>query len=159
MEKLISMTDFVWEKYGIRKDINSYAELTIKYATFLKQKLELWMFIPCKIVDGVWVVLEEPKSKGDVQKFKNDSFDYNAYWDKQNKEYQEAKDRVLFEGFEVFKSVSALISFSKNGSGRLDWNKEGCFMMGYSQESTIEDLFNSHYVDLELTPTAQKQIS
>lgn len=162
MEKLISMTDFVLEQSKITKpkELANFEFNVLKlkrqenYANFLKLILELWMFVPAKLVNGEWIVLEEP----DLNKMYHHT--RKSDYQQDLKEYQEAKDRVLFEGFEVFKSVSALISFSlvKNGLGRFDWNKEGNFMMGYSKESTIEDLFNSHYVDLFLTESAKKQI-
>jgi len=57
--KLISMTDF------LDQNLNTgclASQLTVihNYKNFLKQKRELWMFVPCKFVDGAWVVLECP---------------------------------------------------------------------------------------------------
>jgi len=50
--KLVSMTDFVLElcedtggSYGWA--ISQSWEITVNYAKFLKQPLELWMFVPC----------------------------------------------------------------------------------------------------------------
>jgi len=157
MEKVIlkSMVDFVLEQdeepiLGLIS--HDYRKIR-RYANFLNKPLNLGMFVPC---DSKGNVLVEPKNT-----YLNDlSSEESTHRLNLLKEYQEAKDRVIFDGFEVFRSVSALISFSKvkNGLGRLDWNKEGNFMMGYTEESTIEDLYNSHYTDLELTPTAQKQL-
>jgi hypothetical protein len=48
MHKLIGMTDFVL-KESCNKDRNSIDNLNtiFRYALFLKQPLELWMFVPC----------------------------------------------------------------------------------------------------------------
>lgn len=92
------------------------------YANFLKQPLELWMFVPCKLVDGVWVVLEEKKP------FQDNYF-----------EFQQAKERCLFEGFGV-----------RNGNwlsnGNIDIDEEFC--QGLSIESLVK-------YNLELTQKAQ----
>lgn len=152
------MSDFVHRQYkdklvhtgkDWRNNLEIYARTTKNYSDLLKQPLTLGMFVPCKLVGGVWIVFEKPT-------LLNTKSDAVYHFDM--KEYKKAKQKCLFEGFEVFRSVSALISFSKNGLGRLDWNLEGSFMMGYSKESTIEDLFNSHYVELILTSTALNNI-
>ena len=78
MENLISMTDFVLEQ---ERDFNEgitgwkeYTNSTINYAKFLKQPLELWMFMPC--VD-------------------NEVFNYSKHGNKE--QYNEAKERCLFK--------------------------------------------------------------
>lgn len=83
MKNLIGMTDFVMQESSNR-DIVSFAQKVYDYANFMSQKLELWMFVPCKLVDGVWVALEEKKP------FQDNYF-----------EFQEAKKRCLFEDFEM----------------------------------------------------------
>jgi hypothetical protein len=55
--KLISMTDFVLEQNNFKVFRN---QQILNYANFLKQPLELWMFVPC---DENGDVLEEPKTK------------------------------------------------------------------------------------------------
>ena len=63
MKNLISMTDFVISQWSM--DLTKkQRERIANYANFLKQKLEIWQVVPCKLVDGVWVVLEEPKYYG-----------------------------------------------------------------------------------------------
>jgi hypothetical protein len=89
MENLISMTDFVLEveknsytkteKYNIiewQTKCDSFDKI-INYAKFLKQPLELWMFVPCDSEDNV---LEEPISH-------------------QLETYEKAKERCLFHGY------------------------------------------------------------
>jgi hypothetical protein len=87
MEKLIPMTDFVLEQ-GKKPNNSDFRERfvvkTLNYANFLKQNLNVSMFAPVKLVDGVWVILEEPRI---------DISDIH--------EYQSAQSNVLFEGFEV----------------------------------------------------------
>lgn len=172
MEKLISMTDRVL--YEMKNYNNScYAEDEIalnllkenleNHANFLKQKLELWMFVPCKIVDSVWVVLEEPTHEL-VSKMPLTSEGWDGKYWRLKLEYQEAKDRVLFEGFnlknKILNSICngfLLIQFLNFSNG----NKE-IHLTNFSIEKpktfkayTIEDLIK---YNLELTKTAKKQI-
>lgn len=103
MKNLIGMTDFVLEQ----KQSTSFIErvfvtnelLSIekirKYANFLKQPLELGMFVPC---DEDGNVLEEPICQ-----------EYALY----NKKYQKSKERCLFEGF-TEQEASYIISCSDN---------------------------------------------
>lgn len=79
MDKLIPLIDYVLEQ-DLPYPIGRTAGQMIKYALFLKQKLEIWMFVPCKLVDGIWVVLEEKKP-----------FQDHYY------EWEEAKERCLFK--------------------------------------------------------------
>jgi len=110
---------------------NKRWQLHRKRVLFGKQPLEIWQFVPCKLVDGVWAVLEEPNK-------------YTSNLEI-NDEYQQAKDRCLFEGFE----------YDKYGFSVLK-NKKGCgFDEEYMTEHTIEDLVK---YNLELTKTAQKQL-
>lgn len=171
--KLISMTDFVLEQSNnenlskelLKDDGKEFMRIWGKifsYANFLKQPLEIWMFVPCKLVDGVWVFLEEPKlvyDKEDVMGVYNGIFqNHNQYLD----EYQQAKERCLFDGFEFTESQKYSI---KNGiQNSIHWytknrlylttKKEDSYR-SYFQLYTIEDLIQC---DLKLTPTAQKQI-
>ena len=47
MKNLILMTDFVLEQYELSRNPTIFEERAFKYASFLKQPLELWMFVPC----------------------------------------------------------------------------------------------------------------
>src|SRR5690349_9775881 len=93
MKKLTSNTAF--GDYLNTKNIPDceYRYLRSKFDELLKQPLELWQFVPCKLVDGVWVVLEEPCL------YCFDACDIDKCL-----EYQEAKERYLFDGFEVIVS-------------------------------------------------------
>jgi len=146
--KLISMTDFVLEQSAKINDAEILVRLLVRFASFLSQKLELWMFVPCKLVDGVWVVLEEPKEEN----YFNVNKPINEYSESDKKgldayylpmmEFEEAKKRVLFEGFgyehtTVVKHENYIFSI---------------------EEKTIESLIKIKCFP-ELTKTAQKQIT
>lgn len=92
MKNLMSMVDFLPEH---------------PYSKFLKQPLELWMFVPCELVDGVWEVLEEPDCNLDIRM-------------DELKKYRQAKERCLFvwqKGFdykiicEMFNDLEDIILF------------------------------------------------
>jgi hypothetical protein len=80
------MTDFVLEHSMSNKTIlNRYSRIN-NYAKFLKQPLELWMFIPC---DENGNVLE--------YKFIDDEYHVeNRINDTKYDEYQQAKERCYF---------------------------------------------------------------
>lgn len=83
--KLVSMLDYVLQ---VEQENNFDTELLkkiCKYAHFLRQPLELWMFVPVG-EDGK--VLEDPK-------------EYKGDYDLELLQWEHAWDRVLFEGFEV----------------------------------------------------------
>ena len=86
--KLISMTDYVLEQNS-NKSSSLWCppfvlQNVVNYANFLKQPLKLGMFIPC--------------DENDVPLELNETTKLNAVFLNQ---YQQAKDRVLFEGFEI----------------------------------------------------------
>ena len=103
--KLQSMTDFVLSKEEALKNyekIHYYGEgldialEMVKYANFLKQPLEIWMFIPCGD-DGD--ILENPScnTSCDPSDFSEDGkCGINGCY-AQEKNYQKAKERCLFD--------------------------------------------------------------
>ena len=131
--KLISMTDFVLEqvknaKYEEFHQVNeTFVNKVINYAKFLKQPLKLWMFVPC---DENSNVLEHPKNY-----HKNIVIDELKRIDNYNnliKEYEQAKERCLFEwqdGFD-YKTICEMFT-------------------------DLEDIIDFQF---ELTPTAIKQL-
>jgi len=142
--KLISMTKFVLQDIQDSLDKDA-ADIHRDYARFLDQPLTLGMFVPCKKVNGVWVVLEKPEcSLG------------NKCASPPCVEYQEAKYRVLFEGFEIKDHKNHKTIKLKDADFNVFWNK-GCELGWYLSIGikTIEDI--SKY-NLQLTETAQKQI-
>jgi len=136
--KLISMVDFVLaDKYA-----GSPINMNKQYANFLKQPLELWMFVPC---DDDGNVLEE------IKPYQDNYF-----------KYQQAKERCLFDGFEFTESQKfSTVNKIKNS---VHWyTKDRLYLTtkkedgyhSYFQLFTIEDLIQC---DIQLTPTALKQI-
>lgn len=124
MAELISMVEFVLtDKYTATGHKN--------YATFLKQPLEIWQFVPCKLINGVWVVLEEPIFE--------ELLPMNEM-DKIYEEYQQAKSLCLFEGFELDS-----FGYAYNGEIRI----------AFPSSDTIESYSDYRF---KLTPTAEKQI-
>ena len=125
MKKLISMVDFCLEQRKTHTgDFEDYCDLICRYAKFLKQPLTIWMFVPCDL-------------HGNVQEEKKPFQD--KYY-----EYQEAKERCLFKGFEMDNS------FVTHKSRNSFFYPISCL-----HEQTIEDLVK---YNLELTTTAQKEI-
>ncbi len=91
-EKLPTLSEFiVKQRENVSKDLmvfEIYKARDVRimsYLVFLQQKPELWMFVPSIQKDGVWVVLEKPEFGKSYPKSVVD-------------EYQEALDRVLFDG-------------------------------------------------------------
>jgi len=118
--KLIGMTDFVITQWSI--NLTSKQICLIKnYENFLKQPLELWMFFPCDLIQGKVVIL-----------------------DKEDKYYQQAKERCLFKG----------IYLCDDGFIRDEYD---CIL--FTKESmakqTIQDMI---YHETNLTKTAEKLI-
>ncbi len=132
-----------------------------KHANLLSQKLELWIFVPCKLVNGVWIVLEDPDNKtytvGEV-------VPNETNYCKLLKEYQEAKERVLFEGWKYKKDYMGFkIVYNKDFKINLDTLYCEFYIDGMHYEdfklkgNDIKSLSNQ-LSNIILTPTAQKQI-
>lgn len=152
--KLISMVDFVLGQERELQSINSptqrvrsygrYLDLFVKYANFLKRPLEIWMFVPC---DEDGNVLEEPR----------DWFNWNDLMnphtqDKESisdcKQYEKAKERVLFEGFTEVSFFGKIIHLTHESD-------EG---FNFTLCETINELVNYFSENIILTPTAIKEI-
>jgi len=133
--KLIEMIDFVLEqKFGVGNQIISkdvFYDKVSNYTNFLKQTRELWMFVPC---DEDGNVLEEPKHNGTL-----------GLWARQ-KEYQQAKERCLFEGFEVGVYPLERYIMHQDGFG---------LVIEDLKKQTVRDLVK---YNLKLTQTGEKQI-
>ena len=145
MRKLIGMVDFVCE--------NTYKwELILNYANFLKQPLELGMFVPC---DEDGNLIEHPRPiEGDLGNIIYKDLFYK---------YKQAKERVLFEGFQYCESqkngielnLQLFISpYTKDGRIYLT-KKETNGYHSWFQLFTIEDLVQC---DLTLTDSAIKKL-
>ena len=113
---LIPMTDFVLQidklcPCDLGQDFSSWTLLkliTIKnYATFLKQPLKLEMFVPC---DEDGDILDEPMDY--EQRLPNIMTEY----DDEVYRYKQAKEKVLFEGFEFVSRADETWLFKINGN-------------------------------------------
>jgi len=145
--KLISMTDFVLEQDKKRVSF-SEAELkntyynNLDYTNFINQSLELWMFIPCRYNGSQWVLFKKPDRPLDTDLYSNVDNPITHEW----KEYQKAKERVLFEGeFRWTKKYPTYIQIMK------------VIVVDVVGSNTIESLVNYEF-EFNLTPTALKQI-
>lgn len=135
--KLISMVKFINE-IGNSPLHESYEKDLAKiynYCTFLEQQLKLEMFIPC---DEDGNVLEDPKGTDLNSSFFEMQVDYNL-----EQKYQQAKEKVFFEGFEVC-----------NRTTKIDcvvYNEDHITL----KDKTIEYLINKNLI---LTPNAIERI-
>ena len=105
--ELISCEDYVLEEvkdYQRKDTLQGMADVIAegavmdrvsKYARLLKQPLTLGMFVPCDLEGNV---LSEPQLHTNQIGFDTWEEDYNP---DDIKQYKQAKDRVVFEGFEV----------------------------------------------------------
>ncbi len=124
-------------------------DLILRYVTFLLRGLELGMFIPCDL-DGN--VLEKPIKHVGVKSMELKSI---RVYEALRMQYQEALDRVLFEGFRIKET--------RKGEFLLD--KDSVCIMYLNTEKdkwetilfkTIEDLTE---LGLTLTKSAKKELN
>ena len=135
--RLISMVDFVLEQDKIK--YISYDDLwdkVKKYANLLKQPLQKWMFVPCGEDGGVL-----------------DAFVHHVDG-VFSREYQQAKERCLFEGFELERK-SKFSTWIQNKEKTIIFTDIGKVNIDGKLVETIEDLIKHN---LTLTATALKQI-
>lgn len=128
------------------RDYENMFNKVINYANFLKQPLELWMFVPC---DKDGNVLEEPIHifSDYPQKEKSKMYQSNIL----TIEYQKAKNRVLFEGFKVH-DLNGRFSIETENGTVITYS----FVLGrFIYVSTIESGSNA---ELQLTQEALNQI-
>ena len=116
-------------------------ETVESYAKFLSRPLELWMFVP---VDQNGKILSEPQMVEKRLGFDEVEIDYNYA---EVVLYKQAKERVLFEGFEVKSETPDSWIFAINGKfPRIIYKKGNIeFLRFFKPEIT-------------LTPTAIKEI-
>lgn len=139
MSRLISITDFVLNGMQTADYIKLYDGCR-NYANFLKQPLTLGMFVPCDLDGNVLKIIPLNEHKqGSIFEFI------------QHKLFEEAKERVLFEGIEYVeekhKRSHSIVRICKSLS-TINYPD-------FWKNKTIEDLIP---YNLRLTPTALKQI-
>jgi len=152
--KLISMTEKVLElEKEFNNGIYTFAEFTniiCNYANFLNQPLKLEYFVPC---DDKLNVLKEPK---DYKVWINGGGGFmNVDEVLPCQKYQQAKEKVLFDGFGYRKDrANHLIELHLNSIFLFTYNSSTeCFLIF---GSTIEDLVK---YNLTLTQNAIKQFN
>jgi hypothetical protein len=127
------MTDFVLEQ-SVRimnceiTHLESHEEI-VNYAKFLKQPLKLEMFVPLDEDGNVLTQCEE------ICAFECDKI----------KNYRKAKEKVLFEGFEIY------------GNGDL-YNQFVTFDSDRLEIMNVENLITDFQYSFNLTPNAIKRI-
>lgn len=139
--KLISMTDFVLEQ---KDKFENKTPITIQetrlfyprifgYAEFLKQSLKLEMFVPCYFRDGIAIPYTNETIISSIELFN---------------EYEQAKEKVLFEGF----------TFKEETKDTYFLLEEGIYTHALTKfrPRTIESLIGMD--NLTLTPNAIKQL-
>jgi len=144
--KLLSMIDFVLNKEQARTEDEYFKEgfysdcnarilsQIFNYATFLNQHLNLGMFVPAIEVDGKWEVLEMPKNFEATMKGNYFTSSKSELFLLQ--QYQQAKDKVLFEGFELGNTTTQSYAVY-NDDSRLIFSKDSNLCL---DEKTINDL-------------------
>lgn len=162
--KLISMVEFVkqqYYEYSVNEEYGPglFSIIIMTYAEFLSKSLELQYFIPCTLDN---VPLVDP--------CKHNQYCADMCQGRCQEEFNEALDRVLFEGFEKrdiyypesgsFEVVNnyglGQICVYKHNAGYFVWNNDGkTDSDGKSLHPTIEYLIDRN---LTLTPTALKEI-
>lgn len=149
--KLLSMTDFIEKSRDEMtsksplnfSDTKKYFDRIFNYSDFLKQPLELWMFVPC---DENGNTLESPYKDNFIQS--NGSWINKGSWNQYSREldeYVKAKERILFKDFEpcITNNVQSVHSNSRDVHFQL------------IEKKSIESIATGR---IELTETAIKQI-
>ena len=135
------MVDFVLNEVERKVSVVSQMICIENYANFLKQPLEIWQFLPCKLVDGVWVTLEEPDGYVHGKTYLG--------WEKDD--YSKAKSRCIFEGFEI--DYDRIV---KNNEIRIQFNDYSIYLNNSKTIiKTIEDLVK---YNLQLNASAIKEL-
>lgn len=136
--KLQKMTDFVLEQYKIKQSPYNFWKNIGKYAEFLKQPLTLVMFVPCD------------KQGNILHKVPCEIRDRICEGCDCEDNYEIAKKRVLFEGFEFTHFIDGhLIGYVKH-------NRTGeVYPFPNHREIKIEDLVD---LEIEMTESALKEI-
>lgn len=91
--RLISLNRFTLSQLENDENEHECFYFCVDYANFLNQPLNISMFVPAVFDDGKWVVLEIPIKLND-----KDSEVFYSASDKEIEQYQQAKDKVIFEG-------------------------------------------------------------
>ena len=141
---LISSKDF--RKFLTEKSDSEYRRLRENFDIFLEKPLKLGYFIPCDKND---VPLEEPINFEVWERlhFNNGKTEKGTIGFKEHEKYQEAKQKVIFEGFEYDKE-----------NDWVTYNEFARFFVSELQNGKVEDLFKLIKDEITLTETSKKEI-
>lgn len=163
MKNLISMVDFVLEQSREIVNDKRFGETCVMYANFLNQPLALWMFIPCDEEGNILI-----KPQFSAWELVSPAVDT----DTPIKEYTQAKERVLFDGWmlkEKFNSRIPTEELVYPLKGYSDVKLPVYFSDGFAYipcndsadrivNKTIQDLLDYHCRNyLNMSDTALKQ--
>lgn len=143
------MTDFVLEYKEKYKPWVHY-EMICNYAQFLKQPLTLGMFIACDLEGNVldfevyqgYVIIGSTR---EAKKSKIDRGDIYGFFIYDGSKYQQAKERVLFKGFELHGDI-------------IVYDEQDLIGVDQLHDMTIEILHLCGGDNIKLTESAIKQI-
>jgi hypothetical protein len=169
--ELISMTDFVLEtknksiteteKFNIiewQKKCEAFNKI-ITYASILKQPLKIQMFLPC---DEVGNVLQKPKEKDYFDEGFPLEFNQKHFREVIMLEYNQAKEKVLFEGFEIGKFTGSKDNhFDYIGNKKLElilFIKDVGISNWLINDNKLKDIEDLIKYKLTLTENAIKQL-
>ena len=147
---LISTTEFVKlvkdnsTSLTERSIANQYIQC-LRYANFVSQKPELWMFVPC---DEEGNVLEEPEQ-------------YNSWLNKKSIDWGKVPFNIDLHTFEKYKKAQSKVLFkSWKWEGTLIYKNGNYLDLSTNDFKTLEILLYllEGYSLFELTETALKQI-
>ena len=115
--RLISMVEFVDRQAENYENEHECFYFCVDYAKFLNQPLNIGQFVPAFFDGEKWVVLEEPKDYERYLMMESDDNWIQLFGDWYNKcrQYQQAKDNVIFEGWEMTVYVHGVWWVEKDG--------------------------------------------
>lgn len=140
--KKVEELELVWDLTKIGNSV--FITRVLKYVNFLKQPLTLGMFVPCDL-DGN--VLKEPIL---TYPFSTPRPIDERNFERREKEYQQAQERVLFKG------LSCRYIDKGNGWHLVKYENGSNIWASYDVHETIDTLLR--FECLELTPNAIKQL-
>lgn len=143
MEKLISMVAYVLDQQNKSDSMGNSYWNCVNYANFLKQPLTLGMFVPCSKENGQPLSLYGIIDKGGLVL---DVIEYE--------EYQEAKDRVLFQGFEL-ENKGEFTTWIQKGNHSICFTDRGKININSQNERIVEDVIKYEFT---LSETAKNQL-
>jgi len=148
MKKLIKLSEYVMLWNDKFETPGEFWQNITNYTKFILQLLNVGMFVPAKLVNGVWIVLEPCGCLSDKGCCKKEH------------EYQEALKKVIFKGFIIEQTYNSddepcEIVISRSGLNLFIFTKNNLDWFNYSNYKTIEDLIR---YNIELNESIIKKL-